>query len=130
MAMSATVKGGFFPTNGVTTLTPISVTDRGWSRRQVSRILAKRGMQAIRQLAIALDGVAPGGTAQKFNVYVGAAGTELGGKRPVQQNVIINRATTAGDVTEINADLFTYSERTTFGASPVANKDGNPLGTR
>jgi hypothetical protein len=58
------------------------------------------------------------------------AAVELGGVRATEAINLINRATVAGDVTEINADILSVTTRTTFGASPPSNKDGNPLGYR
>lgn len=124
---TATVKGGFYPTNGVSSLG--SISGKGPWRRRVAQWLDGYGALDQRALLLALDGVAPGGTASKTLGRI-ANDTELGGKRVVETNTFINRATVAGDVTELNADLLTLTTRTSKGASPVANKDGNPLGTR
>lgn len=82
----------------------------------------------------ALNGVAPGANATKTIGRTGPTGAavndELGGVRPVFNFTIINRNTTAADVTEILQDFLTFSTGTTFGANPPANLDRNPLGTR
>lgn len=86
-------------------------------------------MLLTRELMVQLNGVAPGAAALKTLGRVQAS-TELGGKRVIETDTIVNRVTAAGDVTAIAANLLTYTTRTTFGASPKANLDGNPLGTR
>jgi len=124
---SATVKGGFFETNGVGTLASISGEDgqRRWIRDQ----LAAKGLMGLRAIMDALTGAAPGVTATKNYTVVGAR-EELGGVRPVDTQVLVNRATTAADVTEIKSELLSYATKNTFGANPPANLDRNPLGTR
>jgi len=124
---TATVKGGFWPANGVQSLTQIS--GKGALRRLIAQALAVDQLSDQRELLETLNGVAPGATALKTSARVVAA-EELGGKRLIEQVTIINRATTAADVTELNADFLTLTTRTSFGATPPANKDLNPLGTR
>lgn len=124
---TATVKGGFWPNNGVTSLTQSS--GKSVWRRRIARALATYGMMDQRALLLALDGVAPGAAALKTLGRI-EANAELSGKRTIETNTIINRVSAAGDVTELNADFLTFTTRTTKGSSPVANKDGNPLGTR
>jgi len=124
---TATVKGGFWPANGIGSLTQIS--GKGSLRRIVAQALGMDQLQDQRELLETLNGVAPGATALKTSARVVAA-EELGGKRLIEQVTIINRATTAADVTELNADFLTLTTRTSFGATPPANKDLNPLGTR
>lgn len=92
-------------------------------------LLASKGTAAMRHTLRTLDGAAPGATSLKQYPTIDAS-SELGGKRGVTNNNLINRATTSTDVTETLADVLSLYTRTTFGASPVANKDGNPLGTR
>lgn len=124
---TATVKGGFWPTNGVTSLG--SISGKGPWRRRIAMALDSKGLLDQRALMLALDGVVPGSLASKTYGRVQNS-VELGGKRVVEAETIISRNTAAGDVTEINADFLTMTTRTSYGASPVANKDGNPLGTR
>lgn len=123
---TATVLGGFWPANSVSSLTQIS---KGSARRRVAEILAGKSAMPLRALMLALDGVAPGATATKTLARI-ANNTELGGKRTIETETLISRATTAGDVTAINADVLSLTARTTSGSSPVANKDLNPLGYR
>lgn len=123
---TATVLGGFWPTNGVSSMTQYG---KGGQRRIIAEILNKKSNLALRALMVALDGVAPGAATAKTLTRV-ANSTELGGVRTIETETLINRVSAAGDVTNINADLLTLTTRTTFGSSPVANKDLNPLGYR
>ncbi len=124
--MSATVLGGLFPANGVSTLTTIHTTDA--AKRWISQMLARKGMRATRRVARTLNGVVAGSTATETLSRVDSA-VEMGGKRTIETETLINRATVAGDVTDITADFYTLSTKT-YNGSPVANGDGNPLGTR
>ena len=127
ISFSATVPGGLFEQNGVPVLT--NMTTRGHRRRSAAQALDAKGAWDIRARMTALDGVAPGATAAKTNTVV-EANVELGGARNITTETLINRATTAADVTHIEATVNTFSSKTTFGANPPANLDGNPLGTR
>ena len=124
---SATVLGGFWPNNGVNTLA--SISGKGEERRSVAQEMASRSQLDKRAIIVALLGAAPGATATKTITRV-APSTELGGLRAIETQTLVNRATTAADVTEMTADYFSLTNRTTFGASPPANLDRNPLGTR
>lgn len=123
---TATVKGGFFAQYGASIA---SIQGRNAMRRRVAQALGTRQLLYIRELAETLDGATAGSAASKTIGQIAAA-EELGGKRTVSSVALVNRNTASADITEINADLLSLSSRTTFGASPVANKDGNPLGTR
>jgi hypothetical protein len=127
MPATATVKGGFWPQNGVNSL--VSIDGRNSARKAVAMNLGDRGQLQLRELIRALLGVAPGGTATKALTRIVAA-VELGGKRLIESVNLINRVSTAGDVTAITADYLSYTTKTTFGATPPVNKDNNPLGTR
>jgi hypothetical protein len=124
---TATVKGGLYPANGVTSLS--SISGESGARRNIRQFFSDRGQLAIRQVARALMGVAAGANATKTITRV-EPNVELGGKRVIETQTLVNRVTTAADVTEINGALLAMASLTTFGASPPANKDGNPLGTR
>lgn len=126
--MPATVLGGFFPANGVSTLSSAETTSS--PRRRVAQYMSDKGMRSLRAVAKALDGVAPGGAALATNARVDGSTAELGGKRVIETETLVNRVTVAGDVTAINNNLYSLTTRTSFGATPVANGDGNPLGTR
>lgn len=123
-AYSVTVKGGFWEQYG-TTISPAATTSR--SRRRVAQLLGEKGVRDLRARMDALNGVVAGSNATATNARIVAA-EELGGVRAIETETLINRNTTAGDVTEIDTDLYSLTGRTTM-ASP-ANLDGNPLGTR
>lgn len=123
----ATVLGGFWDANGVTTLTQIK--GKGTQRRLAARALSKQSVMDLRARMTALDGVAPGALASKNYTRI-ANSVELGGARAIETISLINRVTTAADVTLIEHDINTLTTNTTFGANPPANLDGNPLRTR
>lgn len=122
----ATVLGGFWAQFSPT-LTQIS--GDAPQKHKIAQLLGKKSLLDLRARMTALDGVAPGANATK-NYTVVQANVELGGLRAIDTQVLINRNTTAADVTEIETDVNTYSTNTTFGANPPVNLDGNPLGTR
>jgi hypothetical protein len=125
--MAASVSGGFWPNNGVTTLNSIETTSA--PRRRIAQLLADKSMMDDRALINALLGAAAGSNATKTLSRVQAA-EDLSGARTIETETLINRNTTAGDVTTLKANLVNLTSKTTFGSSPVANLDGNPLGTR
>ena len=125
---TAVVKGGFWESNGIGSLTPIPGS-RSYARRRTAQSFGGSGLAAMRELGETLNGAAPGALAFKAMGVI-AASEELGGVRKVNQVPIINRATTAADKQEIDEDLWTMTNRTTFGANPPMNGDRNPLGTR
>lgn len=122
----ATVLGGFFSQYSPT-LTQIK--GKSPQRRRAAQALAKQGVMDLRARMTALDGVAAGANATKNYTRV-VASTELGGARAIETIALINRNTVVADTTMIEHDINTLSVNTTFGASPPANLDGNPLGTR
>lgn len=124
----ATVLGGFWPANGIGSLTNIP-GGRSYSRRYTAQRFGGSGLSAVRELAETLNGVAPGALAFK-SIGVVSASQELGGVRAITPVPIINRVTTAADKQELDEDLWTMTNRTTYGANPPANLDRNPLGTR
>jgi hypothetical protein len=123
----ATVAGGFWPQNGVNSLAGVS--GESGLRKLIQRSFGAKSQLKMRALITALLGAAPGANATKNYTRVSAS-TELGGLRPIETEVLVNRITTAADVTEITQDYLTYTTRTSFGASPPINLDRNPLGTR
>lgn len=123
---TATVKGGLFETAGLTTLTQVSTTDAG--KRKAAQALAAKGQRSLRERAETLNGVAPGSAALATNKRI-EANVELGGKRTIETENLVNRNTTAADQAELNQDVFALSSKT-YDGTPVANGDGNPLGTR
>jgi hypothetical protein len=124
---TATVRGGFWETNGVGSLASMSGEDG--QRRDVRMRLGEKGMMAIREIMFVLTGAAPGANATK-NYTAVAPSVELGGLRTIETQVLVNRATTAADVSEIQQELLRFVTKNTFGANPPPNLDRNPLGTR
>jgi|SRR5882762_4457274 len=125
---TANVKGGLFG-DSAGLLTLPSISGKSFNRTFAAKLLQTKSMLFLRSRMVALDGVVAGSNATKTFPQV-EANSELGGKRAITITTLINRNTTSADVTEINADVLSLTTRTSFGASPVANKDGNPLGTR
>ena len=119
----AQIKGGLFAQYGSSLSQQQGVSS---NRRFASMMLSR--MRGLRELMLTLDGTAAGSTATEQNKRVAAA-EELGGVRTIETQDIVNRATVAGDVTTINADILALSSKT-YDGTPPANGDGNPLGTR
>lgn len=126
MPASALVRGGFWPENGVSTLTLSG--ESSYARHSIARLLSTKGQVATRERMSVLLGAVPGSVATRARTYVSNS-EELGGKRAIASDVLIARATTAADDTEITADYLTYSTRT-YNPNPVINGDRNPLGDR
>lgn len=124
--MPATVKGGFWEFNGVFSLDTAHTTSP--MRRRISLYLGRKQQLALRETMRALNGVAPGGLANKTYSRV-IASEELGGVRPIETEVLINRVTTTADRNDITADLLTLATKG-YNPFPPPNLDGNPLGTR
>lgn len=124
MSAVATVKGGFWPENGVNSLTQISGV--GSARRKAAQALAQKGTMALRELMETLNGAAAGSAASKTLSRVAAA-EELGGVRTIETETLVGRNTDAADESAIDADILSLSTKT-YNPTPVANLDGNPLG--
>jgi hypothetical protein len=128
MGATATVKGGFFEANNVSTLTQAGGV--GNAKRVISQQMTDSGMAATREKEVTLNGVVAGSAAVATRGRV-EANEELGGKRTIEQFSVVNTNTVAGDATEITDTMLEpLNQRTSFGSSPPENKDGNPLGTR
>ena len=122
---TATVKGGLFAqySSSLVQIKPYSSM-----RRLAQMALSRYGTFALREKMETLNGAAAGSTAAKTLARV-EANAELGGKRVIETQTFINTATVSGDVTEINDTVLSLSSKT-YDATPPANLDGNPLGTR
>lgn len=126
-SLQATVKGGFFAQYN-TTLAGISALDDSSLRKKAMFFLTRRGGLGLKKLMNTLNGVAAGSTATRTIGRV-EANSELGGKRTVELQTIISRATTATDVSNIAAVVI-GAVPYTVAADVIANGDGNPLGYR
>lgn len=84
---------------------------RSSHERRASIALSRSGFRAVRELMVTLNGVAPGQTA--LDTYAQAGTTQQGptaigpgGVRTVDTITTVNRVTTAGDVTTLNARVI------------------------
>jgi hypothetical protein len=95
-------------------------------QRGVQRMLNKRGIRDVRELMRALTGVAPGAAAlatyKRVTSDVLAGPSSNGGVRIMETVNLVNRPTTAADVTEITTRVLAFTPNPVF---PV-NGDGNP----
>jgi hypothetical protein len=83
-------------------------------RKRIARLLNNRGARKDRELVRTLLGVIAGSTATKSYVRVThpfGPSSNLGGVRPVETINLVNRATTAGDVTDLAANLFAFDSK-------------------
>lgn len=86
---------------------PYALTgSRDDTRRVVAMAFERRALRDLSAIAIALNGAAPGGNATATYKAVTAQayqGVDMGGIRPIGTNTLVNRNTTAADVTALNA---------------------------
>lgn len=123
--MAATVKGGLFAQYSGTLST---IETMSAPRKRIYQLFRDKSMAAARATLRALNGVVAGGAVLVTNGRIQAA-EDLSGKRTIESETLINRVSAAADVTDLNADLLPVSSKS-YTASPPANLDGNPLGTR
>lgn len=121
---SATVKGGFWPQYSAT-LT--GQATGGPLRRRAAQALSRKGARPLREMMATLNGTAAGSAASETQGRI-EANEELGGVRTVETETLLDENSAAADVTTIAGDILAFSS--TFGSSPPANLDGNPLGFR
>jgi hypothetical protein len=125
MSATADVKGGFWAQYAATLS---QVSGINFARREAAKMLNKKGTYALRELMETLNGAAAGSAASKTLGRI-EANSELGGVRVVETETLVGRNTASADETAIDHDILAFSANT-YTASPVANGDGNPLGTR
>lgn len=124
--MSASVLGGMFHENGVTTLS--TAHTKSALKKRIAFALGRKQLLGVQEILRTLVGVDVAGTPAASKTYGRvAASSELGGVRTIESETLIDRNTAASDVTDITADLLTDDY---YDSTPVANGDGNPLGTR
>lgn len=131
MRYLADVKGGLHAQYAGTlgtigNLTTSLINDHLTNR--AAQALDSKGTYPTRKLLEVLLGAAPGANAQYVWPEIQAS-PELGGVRQVNNVNLINRASTAADVTDLKNALTTFSGLKNT-QSPVYNGDRNPLGTR
>jgi hypothetical protein len=85
----------------------------GAYRRWLARHFNKTGNRKDRALIAALLGAAAGATATATRARIAHSTTELGGKRTMETQTLINRATTAQDDTDLTAQIFSYASQPT-----------------
>lgn len=124
-AATAVVKGGFWEVNGVSSL--VSIQGHGGNRSLAAWALHAEELRPLRELMRSLMGAAPGANATKTKGRI-VADVELGGRRAIEQQTLVNQNTTAGDVTIIKDTVLDFTNIRTFGANPPPNLDGSPFG--
>src|SRR4051812_40874883 len=127
MRFTADVKGGLHQqySGSLGSINP-GIDDQ--STRRIAQRLDTKGELALRKIVDVLLGAAPGALAQATYPDIQAS-PELGGIRPVVNTTLINRVTTASDVTDVKAALLTVMLGS-HSETPPYNGDRNPLGTR
>jgi hypothetical protein len=125
---SCQVKGGLHA-NYSPTLNSIEAWNNIYDHRFAAQALAHKGDFEWRAILNALIGAAAGGTAT-LNYSEIEPNVEMGGRRNIITTSLVNRVTTANDVSDLKSEIGALSANTTFGANPVPNGDRNPLGTR
>jgi hypothetical protein len=125
MRYSAVVKGGMHAnySGNLDSIGPLNISDH--FTRRIAQNLSNKGEFALRSILDTVLGAAPGGVASYWTAEIQAS-PELGGMRPIVQTYVVNRATTAQDVTDIR-NVFTMANNS---GPQAANLDRNPLGTR
>ena len=94
--------------------------------RSVARIMFPTAQRDVGAVMKELDGVAPGATALATQAYVTARqadGLNMGGAVPISNTTLINRATTAADVVQLNRQ-YQPTFAPALNAYPV-DKSGN-----
>lgn len=94
-------------------------------RKNLARDFLRRFNLKDRELLRTLTGAAAGSTATKTVKRVAHSLVELGGKRTVEDLTLVNRATTAADVTDLKANILAYTSQPTTYARDKA-KIGSP----
>lgn len=103
-------------------------------QRRISRVFEKRGARVTGELALTLDGVAPGATAQV--TYPRIANPDSNpldeypyhGKRTIETVTMINRATTSADQAAIAAMIDDKFAPTSYPSSKDGRKPGGMVG--
>lgn len=111
MPTTAAVKGGGADIWGST-----MTLQRGVSSvaRYLARLTDRKELRKDRRLEVTLLGAATGATAtESLKRIAYPILTEMGGKRTIETENLINRVTTAQDVTDLNTRYNTYSSRPT-----------------
>lgn len=102
-------------------------------RKRVSRTFREVGSFSFRQLMLTLNGVVAGSTATKSmsrakEEAVAGLAASNGGKRTIESRSLINRATTAADVTAISNMLQDQTDPSSYPTDKSGNGGGGQLG--
>ena len=90
----------------------LSITQPNYALRKViARQLSKVGALKDRQLINVLLGAAAGVTAQVARSRVQHSLINLGGSRVIESTNLVNRASTAADVTDLKANYLAYNSK-------------------
>jgi hypothetical protein len=112
---------------------PYALTgETGAAGRSLARLMHATAQKDVGAVMTALDGVAPGATALSTHAYVQARQTDglnFGGQVPIVQTQLINRATTAADVAQLNAIYKPTFAPTVYPVEKSGNSGGGKLGT-
>ena len=119
--MTTTVKSGFWSN------TYSFNKGRSPNERRIARLLNKHGQHVVRELATTLNGATAGSTALKQRARKQAVAGQQGGAQTIETQDLVNRATTAADLANLNTYLFTYPNYANDATIP-SNGDGNPRG--
>jgi len=99
----------------------------------MSRLAAHRGKRAFDAVLIALAGASPGANASYSYPLIDAVQAvnnyELGGKRTISQKSLINRATTAADVSYVGTIFNPSFAPATYPVDKSGNGGGGKTGT-
>lgn len=114
--MAITVKSDFWGNNYS------MISDKSNFRKIIARLLNLGQNKRDRALLNALVGAAPGGTATATQTRIAHNRLELGGKRTMETETFVNRATTSADVTDLKAKLLTYNSRANLYPTDKAKK--------
>ncbi len=126
---------------------PLPRAQQGWRSKlewQIAQLLGKQQMREQKELLLTLLGVAPGQTAlatyARVQPPVGPSATspsvtgvgDMGGNVPIETVTVINRATTAADVTYltdiINGEMVPGPSSLTLVADASGNGGGGKVG--
>lgn len=124
---TAQVKGGLHANYGAT-IGGVGAWNLIDNHRGAAQEFAHKGDFEVRTLLNTLIGAAAGANAAATYSEI-EANVEMGGRRNIVSTPIINRATTAQDISDLKNEIGALSANT-YVANPVFNGDRNPLGTR
>lgn len=124
---TASVKGGLHANYSASlgSIQPYNASD---NHRIAAQALDGRRNMEFRAIVDSLVASGVGGTAAATYGEI-EPNVEMGGRRTILSTSIINRATTASDISDVRETLTSLSSDTHV-PSPPANLDRNPLGTR